>query len=279
VDKLGNVFSQFGEDQIIQDHLSRLWEKNLADRWSCEFGAWDGLHFSNTANLILNYNYSGVLIEPDSRKFQLLKQNMEDYQTILINDLVALEGANSLDNLLSDTPIPMDFDLLSIDIDGADYWIFESMLKFRPKIIVIEFNPSIPKEVEFVNPRDIRIKQGSSVRSILLLAENKNYRVSGVTTCNVFLIDEKYSHLFADKLIHLQNLKDPIFVNRMWQTYDGRIHTQSNLNLFWHDLKFPNRSMQLLPNYFLFFPDSMSKIRYSFFLVWRKFQRMIKFFE
>ena len=157
VDDQGNVYSQFGEDRIIQDVLTTLGEITSLDKWACEFGAWDGLHLSNTANLIVNSGYSAVLIEADPKKFLERKQNMASYPVKYINAFINLEGVNTLDSVLSSSSIPKDFDLLSIDIDGADYWIFEGLQKYRPKVIVIEFNPTIPKEVEFLNPKDISI--------------------------------------------------------------------------------------------------------------------------
>jgi hypothetical protein len=50
---------------------------------------------------------------------------------------------NSLDNLLSKTNIPIDFDILSIDIDSYDYHVWKSLKKYKPKIVIIEINSSI----------------------------------------------------------------------------------------------------------------------------------------
>jgi len=279
MDQIGNVFSQFGEDRIIEKHLGRLSRNDLVDNWACEFGAWDGLHYSNVANLIINSNYSAVLIEPDFRKFNLLQRNMKQYQVTAINEFVTIEGSNSLDNQLKNTSIPNNFDLLSIDIDGADYWIFDSMSKYRPKIIVIEFNPTVPKEIEFVNPKNIKVNQGSSIRSISLLAESKNYKVIGSTACNLFLIDAKYSNLFADTIIEIQDLADPPFVNYIWQTYDGRVHTQATLTLLWHDIRFPNKSLQLLPRYLLKFPANMNRMQSLLLFIWKWAKKVTKLTE
>lgn len=164
VDEQGNVYSQFGEDRVIQEVLATLGDSTSLDKWACEFGAWDGLHLSNKANLKVNAGYSAVLIEADAVKFQELKRNMQPYPAECVNAFVDLEGANTLDNLLSVTSIPIDFDLLSIDIDGADYWIYESLKKFRPKVIVVEYNPTIPKEVDFSKPKDILRNKGQRKR-------------------------------------------------------------------------------------------------------------------
>ena len=77
MDEFGNVFSQFGEDEIIAKLLKCLESANLLDRWVCEFGAWDGLHFSNTANLLVNSNFKAVLIEADPEKFKTLEKTWQ----------------------------------------------------------------------------------------------------------------------------------------------------------------------------------------------------------
>ncbi len=271
MDKHGNIFSQFGEDKIISKLLLRLDGENKLDKWACEFGAWDGLHFSNTANLIINKGYRAVLIEADSSKFKTLKSNMFTYPVDVINAYVTLEGPSTIDNILSSTSIPINFDVLSIDIDGADYWIFEGLKKYRPKIVIIEFNPTIPKEVIFINPRNIVSNQGSSIKSICELAAAKNYKICGVTTCNVILIDSIYADIFSNQIIELKNLPDPVMLNRIWQTYDGQIHTEFPLNLLWHNLQVSNSDMQILPKGFQMFPGSMKKIRLFLFQLWKRF--------
>ena len=272
VDDQGNVYSQFGEDRIIQDVLTTLGEITSLDKWACEFGAWDGLHLSNTANLIVNSGYSAVLIEADPKKFLELKQNMASYPVKCINAFINLEGVNTLDSVLSTSSIPKDFDLLSIDIDGADYWIFEGLEKYRPKVIVIEFNPTIPKEVEFINSRDILRNQGSSIRSLAKLAQAKNYKVVGITLCNLIFVKDEFKVAFSENIVQLDELPDPLYINRMWQTFDGQIHTESDLHLLWHDIYRPNRSIQVLPKSFIFFPENMGKIRKFLFLRWKRIQ-------
>ncbi len=70
-DCLRDVFSQTGEDGVI----SKVLELLPLDNWCVEFGAWDGLHLSNTANLVLNKNFSVVFIESDAARLNELKNN------------------------------------------------------------------------------------------------------------------------------------------------------------------------------------------------------------
>ena len=68
-----NFYSQNGEDGIVLEILKRL-KLNLRNKWCCEFGAWDGIHGSNTFNLIKKKNYNAVYIEGDIKRYQdLLK--------------------------------------------------------------------------------------------------------------------------------------------------------------------------------------------------------------
>lgn len=152
-----NEYSQFGEDGIIEYIISKLPDK---DKWCVEFGAWDGIYLSNTFNLVKNHGYRPVLIEADKKKFQVLQANMASFEAVLLNKFVSFDGANTLDKILEKIGIPIDFDLLSIDIDGNDYWIFDSIVEFRPKIICIEYNPSIPNSVEYIQPRNFLVKRG-----------------------------------------------------------------------------------------------------------------------
>ena len=151
-----NTFSQFGEDGIIEEIFKRL--SDVSDKRCCEFGAWDGKLLSNTCNLITNHNYEAILIEADKKKFDELNVNFPDKKIIKINKFVNFSGENSLDNILENNSFNKDFDFLSIDIDGCDYWILESLSKFTPKVICIEFNPSIPNKVEFIQEKNMKIR-------------------------------------------------------------------------------------------------------------------------
>jgi hypothetical protein len=141
-----DIFSQNGEDGIIEELLNRL---DIKGGWVCEFGAWDGVFLSNTFNLIKNHGFSGVFIEGDSVKFNDLLETQRKYPKILaINRYVDhnVDNLNNLDNILKTTEIPTDFDLLSIDIDGFDYQVWDSIQLYQPKIVVIEINSSISPE-------------------------------------------------------------------------------------------------------------------------------------
>ncbi|MFH2069017.1 MAG: hypothetical protein ABII89_06110 [Candidatus Omnitrophota bacterium] len=144
-----DVYSQSGEDGIIETILGIIPQN---DKWCVEFGAGYGLLLSNTRHLIESKGYSAVLIEADKKKFGGLQRNYANRSNIiLINKFVGFTKDDNLDRILSAAPVPYDFDLLSIDIDGNDYHARKAISKYRPKIIVVEFNPTIFPKISQLN--------------------------------------------------------------------------------------------------------------------------------
>lgn len=117
-------YSQGGEDGV----LLRLFEKiGVRHRYFVEFGAWDGVHLSNTANLRLNHGWSGLLLEGSDRADgELVKR--------------AHVHAENVESLFRENNVPCNFDLLSIDIDGNDYWVWKAIESFTPRVVIVEYN-------------------------------------------------------------------------------------------------------------------------------------------
>jgi len=141
-----NIFSQFGEDGILEEIFKRL---NFTDQpqWCVEFGAWDGKLYSNTFNFVSSHGWRAVYIEADSTKFTDLQKTARDWPNIIpIHAFVVPEAGDeqSLERLLSKTPIPKDFALLSIDVDSYDLDIWESLHGYSPAVVVIEVESSFP---------------------------------------------------------------------------------------------------------------------------------------
>ena len=252
-----NTFSQFGEDGIIEEIFKRL--SDVSDKKCCEFGAWDGKFLSNTCNLITNHNYEAILIEADKKKFDELNVNFPDKKIIKINKFVNFSGENSLDNILENNSFNKDFDFLSIDIDGCDYWILESLSKFTPKVICIEFNPSIPNKVEFIQEKNMKINQGSSAKSIIDLGLKKNYFPIASTDCNLFFVHNKFKKKITslDKF-DINQLLPNSNDNYIFCGYDGTVFTSKPLNLIWH--KITIKKIKILPKILNIYPGN-----YNFF--------------
>jgi hypothetical protein len=180
-----NVYSQTGEDGVIDWVFSRMTPRH---RICVEFGAWDGRNLSNTFNLVENKDWSAVYIEADPKKFEALKRTAAAYPKIApVCCFVEASGENSLDRILERQGIPDDFDLLSIDVDGPDYDIWESVTRYRPGLVVIEHNPTFPVGTEFID-RGAREFIGSSATSLNILAAKKGYGQLGCTRGNSFFL-------------------------------------------------------------------------------------------
>jgi hypothetical protein len=170
-----NIYSQNGEDGIINALFKIIGFKSHV---CCEFGAWDGIHFSNTKALI-DEGFSAFMIEADKVKFnKLLKTYENNKQVVCLNAFVNTTD-QTLSKLLRNKGIEdwkIDtMDLLSIDIDGLDYEIFET-LDIRPRVIVIEVNAGHDPSNKSLIPREIAKNiVGQPLSFFSSVAESKGY--------------------------------------------------------------------------------------------------------
>lgn len=271
-----NVHSQFGEDGILEEIFARM----PGDKWCVEFGAWDGIHRSNSYNLIKNHDFRAVLIEGDESKFDELCRNIPNPEILKIRTFVTFDGPQTLDRILAGTPIPKNFDFLSIDIDGNDYHIFASLEAYRPKVICIEFNPSIPNEVDFVQPKDFHVNQGSSARSILTLAKSKGYALVLATEANLILVEKtRLFELGLESEPTLGACRDDADVRVfLFVGFDGTVFTSKPVILRWNGLRIADRSWQQLPRFLRRFPDNYNifqKIAFKIFRVLKYPERIL----
>lgn len=229
-----NIYSQNGEDGIIKEIFKRL-EKKL-NKTCVEFGAWDGIHWSNTYNLIKNHSFKAILIEGDKKRFKELNNNIPKC-TIKINRFVEFSGKNKLDNILKKHNFPKNFDFLSIDIDGNDYHIFQGLKIYRPKLICIEFNPTISNEVNFIQEKNIKINQGCSALALIELAKKKKYSPIVATNWNIFFIENSLKkYVIQKKNYKIDDLIDNKNKNFIFTGYDGSIITSKKIVLPWHGI-------------------------------------------
>lgn len=175
IEYLHNVYSQNGEDGVIAELLSRLGISEGCDRWCVEFGAWDGKHLSNTFNLVKAEAWNAVYIEGDPEKYVQLEVVAREHPKVrpILGLVGRAEGtALPLDAFLQRTDIPTDYDLLSIDIDSSDLEVWMQHTLFRPSIVVIEINSSVPPGVLQWHGLGA---EGNSFSSTLNVASAKGY--------------------------------------------------------------------------------------------------------
>lgn len=141
-----------------------------------EFGAADGRSLSNTLKLVsTGQTFNSVLIEAKDEDIPKLKKTAEEFspRIFFMHALVMPEGGSSLDNLLAKTPIPKDFELLSVDVDSSDYQIWKGFVNYRPKVVVIEIDSLVPPLLPSVHGENGAV--GSSFFSMLILGMRKGY--------------------------------------------------------------------------------------------------------
>lgn len=117
------VYSQGGQDGVIEHIFDVIGTTN---KFFVEFGAKDGVDLSNTANLRLNKGWTGLLMDSEPSDHELVK-----WHNVVPHNIEAL---------LKHYNVPIDFDYLSIDIDGNDYWVWKAITNWRPRVVSIEVN-------------------------------------------------------------------------------------------------------------------------------------------
>lgn len=269
-----NVTSQSGEDGIIEEIIKRF--KDKSDKKCCEFGAFDGKSLSNTYNLITNHDFEGLLIEGNKKRCNEIDKNFPGKKIIKSNSFVNFLEGNTLDCILEKHNFNKNFDFLSIDVDGNDYHFFESLEKFIPKLICIEFNPTIPNEVNFVQKKDMNVNQGSSGKSLIDLAVKKNYFPIASTDCNLFFIHNLFKNLITEennfdinKLL-MNNNKNYVFVG-----FDGTVFTSEKLKLHWHGIS--DVKISALPFFLNKYPNNYNFLVKIIFLIYLSYKEFFFF--
>jgi hypothetical protein len=268
-----NEYSQTGEDGI----LSKIFEIiGVRDRWCVEFGAWDGQYLSNTFNLIQNAGYSAVLMEGSTPRFKEMAARFSGNSNVIpLNCFVGFTAEDGLDKILSATPIPKDFDFLSIDIDGNDYHVWEAMSSYFPKVVCVEYNASIPTEVDFVQAADNRINQGASLLALVRLGTQKGYELVGVTSANAIFVRAEYFKLFGIEDNDPATLReDTSGVTHIFSGYDGTVFFRGHGELGWHGIKYSGR-IRKLPKFFNRYPGNFGPVTMMMFRAYRKLLRMV----
>lgn len=135
------LYSQNGEDGILLHIFSRV---GVTNRYFVEFGIGNGRE-CNTANLSLNFGWHGLLMDSGKHNVLLATRyyremlGLKSSNIKIINCFITKEN---IDKVLLDNGIEGSIDLLSIDIDGNDYWVWKTITAIDPRVVVIEYNAS-----------------------------------------------------------------------------------------------------------------------------------------
>lgn len=185
------VFSQGGEDGIIAEIFRRIGTTNQT---FVEVGVEDGLE-CNTACLLAQ-GWSGLWIEGSVRCGERIRTRfatlMEKAQLRLENRMIS---PADLDALIQSHALPEEPDLLSIDVDSIDYWLWQGLKRSRPRVVVIEYNAHVPAHISWWQPLEKPRAfdfpgVGASLKALELLGQEKGYQLvgCGFTGCNAFFV-------------------------------------------------------------------------------------------
>ena len=208
------VSSQWGQDGIIDWLIERANIPASAHSF-IEFGVQD-YREANTRFLLQNRNWRGLIMDGDSA---MVRASREDglpwaHELTVRPAFITRENIN---DLISESSFRGELGLLSIDIDGNDYWVWEAIEVVRPIIIVCEYNAvfgdiepiSVPYDPQFIRSEKHHssLYFGASIAALRLLASRKGYRFVGTNLVgnDSFFVREDYAKTFVDD--SLQNIQ------------------------------------------------------------------------
>jgi Methyltransferase FkbM domain len=200
------VYSQNGEDGIIKEILRRIGVKH---RFFVEFGVEDGKE-CNCARLVREENWAGVFLEAAPEKWQKLREYYGPWSQVHCQQTAV--SSRNIETLLAAHQVPNDFDVLSIDIDGNDYWVWKAIERWQPRLVVIEYNAAYPPPVRWVIQENLEHRwdhtnyYGASLTSLVLLGRQKGYTLvaSDSRGVNAFFVRSELAtpDLFLDTALH-----------------------------------------------------------------------------
>lgn len=149
------VFSQFGDDGIIQFLVQRVPVENEV---FVEFGVED-YHESNTRFLLVHDNWRGLVMDGGTSHVEFLRGTELAWRHYVDAKTAWVDRAN-INGLIEGAGIAGDIGLLSVDIDGNDYWVVEAIDAVSPRILVLEYNSVFGPEAAVTVPYDPRFVRG-----------------------------------------------------------------------------------------------------------------------
>jgi hypothetical protein len=189
------VFSQWGEDGLIQYLLSHV---PIERRIFVEFGV-ENYTESNTRFLLTNNQWAGLIMDGSLENISYVRNDPIYWATNLKSENAFITREN-INDLISKNGITGDIGLLSVDIDGNDYWVLEAIDVISPRIIICEYNSQFGPTAKVTTPyapsftREAahfsKIYYGASIAALNALALRKGYSLvaSNAAGNNVFFV-------------------------------------------------------------------------------------------
>ena len=179
------VFSQFEEDGLL---LMILAATGLGNKIFIEIGADDGIN-SNCANWYFHFGFYGLFIDMNKEsiargeKFYKNHPAPTNFPPRFIHEKVT---PNNINDLIKQAGFSGNITLLSIDLDGIDYYVWEALTQVTPNIVIIETHNEfglhdivVPYEEHFTESQKNKLYHGASPVAMVKLARHKGYRLAG----------------------------------------------------------------------------------------------------
>ena len=188
------VYSQHDEDGIIQEIFRRI---GATKRTFAEFGVETGIE-CNTVKLLIE-GWRGLWIESNA---QACKNISSTFDTFLKDRRLTLKQsqvtAENINTLIKSADFDGEIDLLSIDIDFNDYWVWKAIQIVKPRVVVIEYNAGLRPPLSLTVPYQPNHAGGgtnffgASLEALVRLGRTKGYRVVGcnISGSNAFFVRE-----------------------------------------------------------------------------------------
>lgn len=177
------AYSQQDEDGIIEEIFRRI---GTSSSYFVEFGAQNGI--CNNTLYLLARGWDGLWLE---RWPPFVEQINRTFASLIAAGQLKMREefvtAENIVRIFEENGVPRELDLLSIDIDGNDYWVWKALSAYRPRVIVIEYNSGFGPSLEWIQPYDPEWvwtggrNQGASLKALENLGRECNYRLVG---CN-----------------------------------------------------------------------------------------------
>ena len=184
------VHSQWGEDGIIEWLVQQM---PGIDRSFVEFGV-ENFGEANTRFLLRNRGWRGLIMDGTAANMQHVKSETLYW----MHDLLAVEAfitAENINQLITDNGFSGELGILSVDIDGNDYWVLEAIDCVNPAILILEYNGVLGDQHAITVPYDAGFERlaahhsgqyfGASVKAMIQLAKEKGYTFIGTNSNGV----------------------------------------------------------------------------------------------
>lgn len=193
------VFSQNGEDGLLLYIFSQI---GITNKIFVEFGVETGRE-CNLANLAINFGWHGLFMDGNQKNVTEARKHYHSigrFETNKINIQKCFVTKENINSSIINFGISGEIDVLSVDIDGNDYWIWEAIDCVNPRVVVVEYNASFgPTRSISVNydPMFDRYGKhksgwyhGASLTALSKLAQQKGYQLVGADSngCNAFFV-------------------------------------------------------------------------------------------